>query len=134
MTDAREWEPSYGFTKTDPEALAHALEAVRRRVCAYGPDAQRCDCKYGLTTEQKDRLGSERTGCPELRSAVRLLLHPDDCTDVDSMLLADLRRSGLCDWCDFGHCGPPEYVPCTDDDCACECGGKPKYRARSDTP
>ncbi len=71
-----DWEPAYGFSKTDPVALAHALEAVRRRTCVYGPDAVTCDCKYGLTTAAAERLGSERSGCPELRSTIRLLLHP----------------------------------------------------------
>jgi hypothetical protein len=76
------WEPLYGFTKTDPIRLASALEAVRCRICAYGPLADTCDCKYGLgetlTAGPPAQSGSERTGCPELRSAIRLLLHPED--------------------------------------------------------
>jgi hypothetical protein len=71
---ARPWEPSYGFcgeAATDRVELAHSLEAVRRRVCAYMGDT--CDCKYGLTTEA--RASSEHTGCPELRELIHRLLH-----------------------------------------------------------
>lgn len=57
------WEPDYGFTMIDRVALAAALEAVRRRVCAYGGYG-RCDCKYGAG-----------------RTAIWALLHPDDLLD-----------------------------------------------------
>lgn len=81
-----QWEPRYGFcaiNKTDNVALAKALEDVRRRVCAYG-GGPTCDCKYGLTVEDKPfnvgevirgYNGSEKTGCPELREMIHRLLH-----------------------------------------------------------
>lgn len=86
-------EPMYGFTKPltkeGREALAQALEAVRRRICGYNPAGftdrwdqdSYCDCKYGLSIdklvsgEQKVNMGSEQTGCPELRSVIYWLLH-----------------------------------------------------------
>lgn len=82
-------EPRYGMLKTDKEALAQALEAVRRRICCYnmGFDPSRdvrCDCKYGLSIdkivsgEEKFSLGSEQTGCPELRSVIYMLLHSEE--------------------------------------------------------
>lgn len=85
-TTAHAWEPAYGFTETDPVALAAALEMVRRRICAYGERATTCDCKYGVGQHitggarisgitGKPYISSEATGCPELRSAIRLLLH-----------------------------------------------------------
>ena len=81
-------EPSYGFLKTDKEALAQALEAVRRKICHYnmidsGHDTQ-CDCKYGLSIDKilsgevKYSYGSEQTGCPELRSVIYMLLHSEE--------------------------------------------------------
>jgi len=85
-------EPSYGFLSTDREALAAALEAVRRRVCAYSMAPftgdfhydNRCDCKYGLdidklvSGEVEYRHTGEQTGCPELRSVIHMLLHSED--------------------------------------------------------
>lgn len=57
------WEPgSYGFcayNETERKALAQTLEALRRRVCAYG-GGTRCDCKYGLTVA--DDVKVERAG------------------------------------------------------------------------
>lgn len=74
--DKLDWEPSYGFCATstqDNVALATALEAVRRRICAYGPQARTCDCKFGISL---DGIGySEQTGCPELREMIHRLLH-----------------------------------------------------------
>lgn len=74
------WEPRYGFLKTDPVMLAAALESARRRLCLYGPEAEICDCKYGigenLMLTGDYRPTGEQTGCPELRSAIHLLLHP----------------------------------------------------------
>jgi hypothetical protein len=96
-----EWEPSYGFcasNETDTVALAMTLEALRRRICAYG-GGNRCDCKYGLRVERGAVLrefgvtkgddkfdfayrgvtayNSEQTGCPELREMIHRLLHRD---------------------------------------------------------
>ncbi len=76
--DGYDWEPRYGFTKTDRVMLAAAVEAQRRRVCAYG-GYDPCDCKYGAGLSLVGgRAGGEVTGCPELRSVVRMLLHPED--------------------------------------------------------
>ena len=84
-----DWEPSYGFcayNNTDNEVMANTLEAIRRRICAYG-GADTCDCKYGLRAEgtQADWITdrpvqwhSEQTGCPELREMIHRLLHRDD--------------------------------------------------------
>lgn len=74
------WEPSYGFSETAPVKLAAALELVRRSVCAYGPLAETCDCKYGLyefilPKGDPGYVNSEQTGCPELRSVIGMLLH-----------------------------------------------------------
>lgn len=83
-------EPAYGFLHTqDKEALAKALEAVRRRICAYNmgmsmDEDRRCDCKYGLdidklvSGEVKYSIGSEQTGCPELRTVIYMLLHSEE--------------------------------------------------------
>lgn len=100
------WEPAYGFcafNETDRVALAMALEALRRQVCAYG-GGNRCDCKYGMMPDiyairQEFGLsrgeesfepvplgrdfyrgvvaGSEQTGCPELKELIHRLLHRD---------------------------------------------------------
>lgn len=81
-------EPGYGFLRTDKEALAQALEAVRRVVCQYnmidfGQDVL-CDCKYGLSIDKivsgevKFSYSSEQTGCPELRSVIYMLLHSEE--------------------------------------------------------
>lgn len=90
------WEPSYGFTETNPVKLAAALEMVRRGVCGYGPLAETCDCKYGIDeyiTPRGEiggikRFNSEMTGCPELRSVIQLLLH-----GADSQTKAEFFRS-----------------------------------------
>ena len=85
-------EPQYGFLSTDREALAKALEAVRRTICGYNMSVMlddfrhdpRCDCKYGLDVDKlvsgEVKYGStgEQTGCPELRSVIHMLLHPED--------------------------------------------------------
>lgn len=108
MTKTSMWEPSYGFcasNETDRVALAMTLEAVRRRICAYG-GGNRCDCKYGLMPDiyaevqefgikrgekssPANPLASrdfyngtktnnhEQTGCPELRELIHRLLHRD---------------------------------------------------------
>lgn len=76
-------EPDYGWTphkNTDKVDLAAALEYVRRTICCYSLDIERdvrCDCKYGLSIEDGERrgVGSEQTGCPELREVIYLLLH-----------------------------------------------------------
>lgn len=70
-----EWLPRFGFTTNDPIKLASALEAIRRRVCCYGPEAERCDCKEGIGRSLVGGpKGGETTGCYELRSAIRLIL------------------------------------------------------------
>ena len=107
MTEAWEPTYGFcGINETDRKALAMTLEALRRQVCAYGGGSF-CDCKYGLTVdptlamggfgfgqdkglmhwrydpqEQKQvrkplGVGSEATGCPELREIIHRLLHRD---------------------------------------------------------
>jgi hypothetical protein len=82
-----EWEPDYGFTArntTDVTSLAAALEATRRRICAYGPTATRCDCKYGagvhlnlghVNPDGTVKAGDEQSGCPEISEVIHRLLH-----------------------------------------------------------
>jgi hypothetical protein len=77
-----DWEPGYGFCAYNLNAnedLARALEAVRRRVCAYGrgtrPGADTCDCKYGIDPANDRGMGSEQTGCPALTEVINRLLH-----------------------------------------------------------
>ena len=76
-----DWEPSYGFCglNTDPiEDLTYALELVRRRICAYNMGIRQgdvsCDCKYGINENDRS-MGSEATGCPELRELINRLIH-----------------------------------------------------------
>ena len=45
------------------------LEGIRKCLCAYGPHASTCDCKYGGPKND----GGEETGCPELRAAIEIL-------------------------------------------------------------
>ncbi len=54
----------------DVAQVIRGLEAVRRSVCAYGPNADRCDCKYG----RSDKIQGEQTGCPELRAAIDMIM------------------------------------------------------------
>lgn len=83
-------EPQYGFLHNhDKEALAQALEVVRRKICCYNIAAMtgdftqdpRCDCKYGLSIDKivsgevKYSQIGEKTGCPELRTVIHMLLH-----------------------------------------------------------
>jgi hypothetical protein len=88
MSEKLDWEPSYGFCGVSTKANAklaealealEALEAVRRRVCAYNMGLRnedvRCDCKYGIDLTTKRTMGSEQTGCPELRELINRLLH-----------------------------------------------------------
>jgi hypothetical protein len=64
----------------DTETVVRLLRDEQERRCAYATrdgDGRTCDCKYGAVD-----LGArgERTGCPELRAAIRLLeetAHPD---------------------------------------------------------
>ena len=92
--------------ETERKSLAMTLEALRRQVCAYG-GGEHCDCKYGLTVDSeiapvgqelfvdkgirqwrydfKERrrvvkpvfVGTEATGCPELRELIHRLMHRD---------------------------------------------------------
>lgn len=66
------------WTPTLRQNLIDALEEARKAVCAYGPLARTCDCKYGLVPDngydwQPAMLGSEQTGCPELRDLIRAI-------------------------------------------------------------
>ena len=83
-TDPQPWEPRYGLLAHrdhGAEILASALEVVRRQVCAYGPNATTCDCKFGVGLQLTEGgggyrgPGSEQTGCPELRELIHKLLH-----------------------------------------------------------
>lgn len=56
--------------------LAGRLTDYQHAVCAYGTrdgDHRICDCKYGGAPISNKRLGSEQTGCPELRMAARII-------------------------------------------------------------
>ena len=60
----------------DRKTLIENLEKVRSTLCCYMGD--RCDCKYGpeltdLTIFPAMAVGSEGTGCPEVRSAIEIL-------------------------------------------------------------
>lgn len=102
--EIRDWEPNYGFCATrdsDPLILASALEYVRRRTCAYGPNARRCDCKQGAgkALTKGGSPDSEQTGCTELREVIHKLLHragPLNPSREEYLEreLADERRSG----------------------------------------
>jgi hypothetical protein len=59
------------------ERLIAGLEELRKSVCAYGPDAVRCDCKFGVTCPRL-HAGSEQTGCPELRQVIEYLQGEDE--------------------------------------------------------
>jgi hypothetical protein len=77
----RSWEPTYGWSSTDPVRLASALEVIRRRLCAYGGLFPTCDCKFGIGVKLANAQplsAGEATGCPELRSVIQMLLHPDE--------------------------------------------------------
>ena len=54
------------FGQPDDVLLAN-LDALRRRLCQYGPDAKRCDCKFGASGK------GEQSGCPELRQAIAII-------------------------------------------------------------
>lgn len=79
MDKAWGWEPGYGFCRhavSSNTGLAAALEAVRRRICAYGSVGDDpCDCKYGAWPGDSTGTGSEATGCPELREVIHRLLY-----------------------------------------------------------
>jgi hypothetical protein len=55
------------------------LEEVRRSICEYGPNATRCDCKFympgrdGPPAQGRFGLGTEVTGCPELRVLIAMM-------------------------------------------------------------
>jgi hypothetical protein len=44
--------------------IVDQLEVVRKMVCPYAGET--CDCKHGINS-QTNLIGSEQTGCPELR-------------------------------------------------------------------
>lgn len=74
-TCGRHWPPvMFGV---DREKLIESLEALRKTVCAYGPDADRCDCKFGISYTGR-RNSTEQTGCPELRQAILILRGRED--------------------------------------------------------
>ena len=51
--------------------LIEVLKGMRREVCGYTNSDNFCDCKYGYDP----KIGSqgERTGCAELRLAIKYL-------------------------------------------------------------
>lgn len=63
------------MTKKRARELAAVLEQVRKRICQYGPDATRCDCKYVVGfLDRGARVGQgEHSGCPEVREAAYFL-------------------------------------------------------------
>ena len=67
------------------ETLIKSLEKMQRKQCCYDgyPDVDMrkpymCDCKYGCKDMLAGRPTGEQTGCPELRSVIRLLKLLDD--------------------------------------------------------
>lgn len=67
----RDFGPVYGIFLGDLGAIADTLELLRQRMCLYGPNAQRCDCKMRAETQPLGQ--SEASGCYELRAAITLL-------------------------------------------------------------
>lgn len=89
--DGYDWEPASGFCALNRNSnieLAAALEVVRRKICAYNMGTRdkdvRCDCKYGATPEEARYIGSENTGCPELREVIYRLLHAPESFGEDN--------------------------------------------------
>jgi len=66
------------------------LEAVRQTLCGYVGD--RCDCKYGRGDGSSY---SEKTGCPEIRAAQRMIAELADerneLSDENDRLMATIR-------------------------------------------
>ena len=70
-----------GF-ESDLQTTLEGLSRLRTRVCCYlNAQRQMCDCKYGVSekrpkepegtyAEDGTYLDSEKTGCPEIRSAI----------------------------------------------------------------
>lgn len=52
--------------------IISGLDAVRKSLCAYGPDSNFCDCKF-VGNGKLGGAGGEATGCAEIRSAIRIL-------------------------------------------------------------
>lgn len=94
----------HDLTRAARRRLLAALEAARQAVCVYPPGGT-CDCKEGLLPlagRATTRLGTEATGCPELRTLIHRVRH----------LPTGLFRSGLCE---LGVDG------CVSDGCRCAC-------------
>lgn len=51
------------------QEVVAALHRLQRKQCVYSAATRRCDCKFGYGTVD----GSEVSGCPEIRTAERLL-------------------------------------------------------------
>jgi hypothetical protein len=69
-----------GFTGSRENVLA-ALYGLGVLACGYSWGdtwVDRCDCKYGRFDAEKQRPGSEQTGCPELRSLYGVIEAMDD--------------------------------------------------------
>jgi hypothetical protein len=73
----------------EPEQLIANLETLRRRLCEYGPDAERCDCKYGASGR------SEQSGCPELRLAIEWVKGNADKVQTTRQLFEDSAANTL---------------------------------------
>jgi hypothetical protein len=54
------------------DLLVRSLETLRRGLCAYGPTAVTCDCKFLDIPPDKPR-NNEQTGCCEIRQAIRII-------------------------------------------------------------
>lgn len=66
--------PGVGTEKIRPETIEE-LKDLQNSFCAYGTregDGKTCDCKYNPALDMMPFRG-EVTGCPELRSAIRML-------------------------------------------------------------
>ena len=63
----------FGINKKD---LVSGLQAVGRKCCCYD-NPSRCDCKYGITYEDR-KFEGERTGCPEISQAAQIIAAMDE--------------------------------------------------------
>ena len=61
---------------TSREEVLRGLEAVGAKQCVYSHGkewATYCDCKYGIDPAGDGQFCGEKNGCPELRSAHRVI-------------------------------------------------------------
>jgi len=79
---------------TKKEQVIELLKFIRKeRVCAYL--GNRCDCKFGINLEVKDRVMSgESNGCPEMYQIIDFLEHlPDKAWEAAANLAQSPNRN-----------------------------------------